>query len=79
MLNYFEIEKVFFSLNVQAVCNANLEITDIVARWPGSVHDSTIFHNNLRVNFENYMYRNALLLGDSGYPSSSFSYSIVKS
>jgi len=70
---FFRNRKGFFSLNVQAVCNANLEITDIVARWPGSVHDSTIFHNSrLRANFENHMYRNALILGDSGYPSKSY-------
>lgn len=33
----------YFSLNVQVVSNAKLEICDIVARWPGSSHDSTIF------------------------------------
>lgn len=37
------------------------------------MHDSTIFHNSrLRANFENHMYRNALILGDSGYPSKSY-------
>lgn len=58
---------------MQIVCNANLEITDVVARWPGSVHDSTIFHNSrLRANFEDNRYENGILLGDSAYPSKSY-------
>ncbi|XP_066593204.1 putative nuclease HARBI1 [Prorops nasuta] len=64
----FRNRKGYFSLNVQAVSNENLQITDIVARWPGSVHDSTIFSNSrLKVNFESGMYKNGVLLGDSGY------------
>lgn len=56
-------------MNTQVVCNSKLEIIDIVARWQGSVHDSTIFNNSrLRANFENGMYGNSLLLGDSAYP-----------
>jgi hypothetical protein len=27
-------------LNVQTIADANLKIRDIVARWPGSAHDS---------------------------------------
>lgn len=38
--------KGFFSINVQTVCDAHLRIQDIVARWPGSAHDSTIFINS---------------------------------
>lgn len=65
----FRNRKDYFSLNTQVVCNSNLEITDIVARWQGSVHDSTIFNNSrLRANFENGVYGNGLLLGDSTYP-----------
>lgn len=65
----FRNRKDFFSLNTQVVCNSNLEITNIVARWHGSVHDSTIFNNcRLRANFENGAYINGLLLGDSAYP-----------
>lgn len=56
-------------MNTQVVCNNNLEITDIVARWQGSVHDSTIFNNSrLKANFENGAYNNGLLLGVSAYP-----------
>ncbi len=32
-----------FSLNVQAVSGANLEIQNIVVRWPGSVHDCIVY------------------------------------
>lgn len=58
---------------MQAICNANLEITDIVARWQGSVHDATIFHNSrIRALFEAEMFGNSLLLGDGGYPLRSY-------
>ncbi|XP_044589448.1 putative nuclease HARBI1 isoform X2 [Cotesia glomerata] len=57
-----------FSINVQVICNAHLEIIDIVARWPGSTHDATIFLNSrIRDLFENNPFGDALLLGDSGY------------
>ncbi|XP_063216596.1 putative nuclease HARBI1 [Bacillus rossius redtenbacheri] len=62
--------KGYFSLNVQAICNADLEFTDIVARWPGSTHDSTIFNNCYRhALFEDRRYGDAVLLVDGGYPS----------
>lgn len=31
------------SLNVQLICDAHYRITNVVARWPGSTHDSRIF------------------------------------
>lgn len=66
----FRNRKGYFSINTQATCNSNLQITDVVARWQGSAHDSTIFNNScLRANFENAAYGNGFLLGDSAYPS----------
>ncbi|KAK9711729.1 DDE superfamily endonuclease [Popillia japonica] len=60
--------KGWFSINVQIVCDANLKIMDIVARWPGSVHHSTIFSNSLlRARFEANEFANLYMLGDSGY------------
>ena len=65
----FRDRKGYFSINVQAVTNSNLEITDIVARWQASVHDSTIFNNSrLCATFEEMRYGDAILLGDNGYP-----------
>lgn len=50
------------------VADADLKIRDIVARWPGSVHDSTIF-NNSRVKYvmNSQQLGRCCLLGDRGY------------
>ncbi|XP_057654873.1 LOW QUALITY PROTEIN: putative nuclease HARBI1 [Diorhabda carinulata] len=64
----FRNRKGIFSINTQVVGNANLEITDIVARWPGSVHDATIFNNSsILARLENQEFGNGIILGDSGY------------
>ncbi|KAB0798890.1 hypothetical protein PPYR_06770 [Photinus pyralis] len=61
--------KGFFSINVQAICDATLKIRHIISRWPGSVHDSTIFNDSpLIPEFEADQYgAGTYLLGDSGY------------
>lgn len=62
--------KGFFSVNVQAVVDAKLRFENIVARWPGSVHDSTIFsYSRLFARFESGQVADGYLLGDAGYPS----------
>lgn len=59
------------------MCDANALIQDIVARWPGSTHDETVFLNSniferfLRGEFRRYN-RESLLLGDGGYGSETF-------
>jgi nuclease HARBI1 len=59
--------KGFFSINVQLVCDCTGYISDVVARWPGSVHDSTIFDNcALRAMFEAKQLQGCLV-GDGGY------------
>ena len=60
--------KGYFSVNVQLVSDSRGRITDVVARWPGSVHDSTIFDNSrVRAMLETSP-RDGYLIGDCGYP-----------
>lgn len=59
--------KGYFSINVQLVCDHTGYISDVVARWPGSVHDSTIFdHCFLRAQLETTP-SHGYLVGDGGY------------
>ena len=61
-------QKGYFSINVQLVCDQTAYVSDVVARWPGSVHDSTIFDNShLRVQLEDSA-QEGYLVGDGGYP-----------
>lgn len=56
------------SINVQLVCDANYRILNVVARWPGSTHDSRILQNSLLgMQYENGDLHRGILLGDSGY------------
>lgn len=69
----FRNRKGFFSFNVQAVCNGNMEFIDLVARWPGSAHDSNIFSNSrLRARLESEEFSDCFILGDSGYSVRSY-------
>ena len=64
----YRCRKGYFSINVQAVCDAQLKFTNVIARWPGSTHDSTIFNNSpLNADFEMGAFGNSYLLGDNGY------------
>lgn len=66
---YYRNRKSFFSINVQTISDAKRRIQSIVARWPGSAHDSTIFRQSrIRARFENNEFEDLLLLGDAGYP-----------
>ncbi|XP_049453053.1 putative nuclease HARBI1, partial [Epinephelus fuscoguttatus] len=56
------------SLNVQMICDSELLITNIEAKWPGGVHDARILREShlaqrlAQGGFE------GVLLGDRGYP-----------
>jgi len=43
--NIYVCRKGFHSLNVQAICNAQMCFINIVAKYPGSAHDSFIWRN----------------------------------
>ncbi|XP_036320878.1 putative nuclease HARBI1 [Rhagoletis pomonella] len=69
----FRNRKGYFSLNVQTVAAANLKIMNIVTRWQGSAHDSTIFRSSaLWQQFEAGEFRHYILVGDPGYANSPF-------
>lgn len=65
----FRNRKGFFSINVQTVSDKNLLIRNIIARWPGSTHDCTIFENShVFAEFETREIPEKYhLLGDNGY------------
>ena len=57
----------FFSINVMAVCDADLRFTSLITGWAGSVNNSRIFSSsNLHDLLESGVYKGCLL-GDSGY------------
>lgn len=73
----FYCRKQFYAMNVQIICDANAKVLDIVARWPGTIHDETIFLNS-RI-YERFLTgefvrngRISLLLGDGGYQAEPF-------
>ncbi|XP_017476088.1 PREDICTED: putative nuclease HARBI1 [Rhagoletis zephyria] len=69
----YRIRKGFFSINVQTICDANLKITNIVARWLGSAHDLNILRNSrIYFRFENGEFGDSLIVADSGYLNKRF-------
>ena len=72
----FVSRKGYHTLNVQIVNDANLAITNITAKWPGSAHDSHVWNMcALKDDFEHGVYDGWLLgdssmysLGDDTYP-----------
>ncbi|KAJ1100976.1 hypothetical protein NDU88_006051 [Pleurodeles waltl] len=56
------------SIIVQAIVDHRGLITNIVAKYPGSVHDSFIFrHCTINQHFQDGQYGNGLLVADQGY------------
>lgn len=59
--------KLYLSTFFQAITGPRLQFFDLIASWPGSVHDSRIFDNSrARVRFETKRLP-GVLLGDAGY------------
>ncbi|XP_036332286.1 putative nuclease HARBI1 [Rhagoletis pomonella] len=73
LAGHFLNRKVYYSLNVQIVCDADCKILDIVARSRGSRLDARIWDNcHLKTRLlESKSEHNGVLVGDAGYPNSS--------
>ncbi|XP_063953826.1 putative nuclease HARBI1 [Lytechinus pictus] len=55
------------SLNVQLICDHTYKLLNVVARWPGSTHDSRILRNSaIGQRFDDGELQ-GILLGDAGY------------
>ena len=56
------------SINVQAICRPDGRFCDVLARFPGSVHDSRIWKlSQVEIFVENNFLVGEHILGDSGY------------
>ena len=63
----FRNRKGYCSINVQVVCDDQARITNVVARWPGSTHDSRIFDNSQLCALLEEGDIHGHLVGDNGY------------
>ncbi|XP_075722930.1 putative nuclease HARBI1 isoform X1 [Rhipicephalus microplus] len=63
----FRNRKGYFSLNVQDITGPELQFFDVVASWPGSVHDSRIFTNSRVMALYKQKAVPGVLFGDQGY------------
>ncbi|GFR21889.1 nuclease HARBI1 [Trichonephila clavata] len=69
----FRCCKGFLALNIQTVSDSDLCIQNIVVRWPGSTHDSTVFdHSYVMAHLETKVPSSYQLLGNNGYPLRSY-------
>ncbi len=60
--------KNFHSMNIQGICSANRKFINIVARFPGSVHDARVFSDSIiGREINNGQRPRVVLLGDKGY------------
>ena len=65
--------KGFHSLQLQVICDMDMQFTDVFCGYPGSVRDARVFRNSpffqdAEANPDNLFPRNTNLLGDSAYP-----------
>ncbi|XP_050065116.1 putative nuclease HARBI1 [Aphis gossypii] len=63
--------KGYHSINTQLICDVNLRILNVCAKYPGSSHDSHIWNQSNVKKLMETLHRNGhssyMLLGDSGY------------
>lgn len=80
MFTFFQLIELYFiygigwfSINVQTVAAADLKIENIVARWPGSSHDQSIFNASfLLARLERGDFGRYIIVGDSGYKNTRY-------
>ncbi|KAM9469713.1 putative nuclease HARBI1 [Clarias gariepinus] len=61
--------KGYAAINVQVVVDHRDLINDLVAKWPGSTHDSFVWANSaVGEQAERVEFGQSMFLGDSGYP-----------
>ncbi|MCL4152130.1 UNVERIFIED_CONTAM: hypothetical protein GTU68_046450 [Idotea baltica] len=60
--------KGYHSINVQAICDHKGKIRNLVARWPGSSHDSWILRQSAIWNHHELHPNAGYILGDGAYP-----------
>ncbi|KAK3095416.1 hypothetical protein FSP39_014413 [Pinctada imbricata] len=74
--NVYVNRKGFHSLNIQGICDHQGRFRNIVAKWPGSNHDSFIFRESDLGAFLEARHRgidvDGVLLGDNGYACSRY-------
>ncbi|KAK0140061.1 putative nuclease HARBI1 [Merluccius polli] len=65
--------KQYHSVNVQIICDAEITFLNVVARWPGSTHDSFMLRqSSVGRRLQAGAVQDGWLLGDSGYPLTSW-------
>ena len=60
--------KKYHSINTQVVMDAKCRFINVVAKWPGSTHDSVILRESGLADIMSRRNGEEILLGDSGYP-----------
>ena len=62
----------YHSINAQIICDSKNRILNVVADWPGSVHESRIFQSSYVGMQFSRGDMDGILLGDSGYACSNY-------
>ena len=70
-LEYYNRKK-YFSINVQVIVDSSGMVTNLIVRWPGSVHDSRIFKSSTLYQELLAGTRPGYLIADSGYALAPF-------
>ncbi|KAK0143165.1 putative nuclease HARBI1 [Merluccius polli] len=72
LLDYKESSGTGYNLTFQMICDADCLISNVEAKWPGSVHDSRIFRASPIYEGLSQGAFSGVLLGDKGYACESF-------